>query len=176
MQLKPVLLFYVLVMGCQLQPTVIKQEVGTQDFKNRVLVDTRSAFDFAGYHISGSINLNSGDFLILKDPRTEKRILDPDLIQVVERLAKRGVSPLKNVVLLGNKKDDLENYKWRWLLKQLDVRNVDVMGFAEYRAQNKKAVPQAAPEAVPTWEIKNPKAILNRSALCFVSWSDTDCQ
>lgn len=168
-------LFWLLIAGCQLQPTVIKQEVGTQDFKNRVLVDTRSAFEFAGFHIAGSVNLNSGDFLILKNPKTEKRILDPDLNQIVERLAKRGISPLKQIILLGNSAADTETLKWQWLLKQLDIRNIEITGFEDYRAQNKNKVPQAAPESVPVWEIRNSKLILSRAEKCFVNWTASDC-
>lgn len=175
MKILPVFLFCFVVLGCQSQPTVIKQEVGTQDFKDRVLVDTRGAFEFAGYHIAGSISLNSGDFLILKNPKTEKRILDPDLGQIVERLAKRGISPLKHIILLGSSGADTETKKWRWLLKQLDVRNIEIAGFDEYRLLNKNTVPQAALAPVPVWEIKNTKTIFSRSEKCFVNWSDTDC-
>ena len=170
-----VLLLSLVIFGCQSQPTVIKQEVGTQDFKDRVLVDTRSAFEFAGYHIAGSISLNSGDFLILKNPKTEKRVLDPDLGQIVERLAKRGISPLKQIILLGSTSSDTETLKWHWLLKQFDVRNIEIVSFDDYRTQNKNKVPQVVPEAVPVWEIKNPKAILSRADKCFVNWSITDC-
>lgn len=175
MKLIQLFLISVLITSCQSQPTVIKQEVSTQDFKNRVLVDTRSAFEFAGFHIAGSISLNSGDYQILKNPKTEKRVLDPDLVQIVERLAKRGISPLKQVILLGSAGAETETLKWRWLLKQLDVRNIEIVSFEDYRARHKNAVPQAAPEAVPVWEVKNPKAILSRADKCFVNWSPTDC-
>ncbi len=164
------------LIGCQSQPTVIKQEVGTQDHKNRVLVDTRSAFEFAGFHIAGSISLNSGDFLILKNPKTEKRVLDPDLDQIVERLAKRGISPLKQIILLGSSGADTEIQKWRWLLKQLDVRNIEIVSFEDYRARNKNTVPQAVPEAVPVWEVRNPKKIIAAAERCFATWSEGDCQ
>lgn len=175
MKFKTLLLYSALIAGCQAAPTIVKQEVSTQDFKDRVLVDTRSAFEFAGFHIAGSVSLNSGDFLILKNPKTETRVLDPDLTQVVERLAKRGISPLKQIILLGTSGSDTETQKWRWLLKHLDVRNVEIAGFEEFRAQNKSKVPQAAPESVPVWEIKNIKKILSLADKCFVNWSRTDC-
>lgn len=160
--------------SCQTQPTLVKQEVATQDFKNRVLVDTRSAFDFAGFHISGSINLYSGDFLILKNPRTELRVLDPDIAQVIERLAKRGLSPLKSVILLNEKRDDIENKKWLWLLRQLEVRDVTLMSLQEYREQNKN-IPQAKPEPAPVWNVKNVKGIQVKAGSCFVKWSESQC-
>lgn len=164
-----------LIIGCQSKPTVISEEPANQYNKNVILVDTRSAFDYISFHISGSVNLNSGDFLILRNPKIKKRILDPDVPQIIERLAKRGVSPLKTVLLISDKKDSVENKKWSWLLHRLDVRDILMIGIDDYRAQHKNMIPQAQPEPVPVWEVKNIKTILQNADQCFVDWSDENC-
>lgn len=170
------ILLLVVLFGCQTKPTQIKEESVTRYDKDVVLVDTRSAFDYASFHISGSVNLNSGDFLILKNPKTYQRILDPDIDQVIERLAKRGISPLRSIVLISDKKDSDDNKKWRWLLRQLDVRDVTLTSLEIYRTQNKSLVPQAMPDSVPVWQIKNTKVIFKKSEQCFVNWSDENCR
>lgn len=157
--------------GCQLQPTQLKEESANQDNKNLVLVDTRSAFEFAGFHFSGSVHLNSEDFLILKNPQTKKRILDPDITQTIERLAQRGISPLKSVVLISDKKDSAENKKLSWLLRKLEITQVTMMGFDEYRVINKNRVLQAPSTAVPVWSVADTEVILKKADQCFVNWS-----
>lgn len=168
-----VIFFFIL--GCQSKPTVVRETSVNQYNKNVILVDTRSAFDYTSFHVSGSVNLNSGDFLILKNPKINKRVLDPDIPQIIERLAKRGVSPLKTVLLISDKKDSVENKKWNWLLRKLDVRDVLMTSLNDYRAQHKNSVPQAMPESVSAWEVKNIKTILQNADQCFVNWSDEKC-
>ncbi len=164
-----------LAVGCQIKPTVVKDESANHYNKALVVVDTRSALDYFSFHIPGSVSLNSADFLILKNPRTKKRVIDPDLEQIVERLAKRGISPLKTIVLISEKKDSDENKKWNWLFLQLDIRDVAMMGLEDYLAHNKRVAPQATPDSVPVWEIKKKKFILKKADECFVNWSDYDC-
>ena len=162
------LVVFILFAGCQIQPTIVKEESVNQFNKNLVLVDTRSAFEFTIHHITGSVNLNSGDFLILKNLKIEKRILDPDIGQTIERLAKRGVSPLKSIVLISNKKDSDENKKWNWLMRQLGFADVALTSLDDYRAHNKSLVTQANPEALPVWEIKNKEIILKKVFIFMV--------
>ncbi|MEK6628283.1 MAG: rhodanese-like domain-containing protein [Bdellovibrionota bacterium] len=158
-----------------MKPTQINEESANQYNKNIVLVDTRSSFEFAGFHFSGSVNLNTESFLILKNPKTKKRILDPDITQIIERLAKRGISPLKSVILISNKKDSNENKKWNWLLRKLEIANVTMMGFDEFRVLNKNRVPKAPPESEPVWGIVDVQIILKNADQCFVNWSDESC-
>lgn len=162
-----------LLFACQATPTVVTESVVNSAIEVPVLVDTRSAFDFAGFHIAGSVNLNSGDFLILKDPKAGRRVFDPDLEQTIERLAKRGVSPLKPVILLG---EMVENRKWNWLLKRLEIKNIEAMSLEEYRARRKTLVPQATPESVPVWPVKNTLMIIKESEQCFVTWNEKMCR
>lgn len=162
--------------SCQSKPTLISEEPTNPLPKDIVLADTRSAFEFAGYHFSGSVSLRSEDFLILKDAKSQKRIMDPDIPQTIERLARRGISPLKSILLISDKKDSIENKKWRWLLKQLDVRDVELVRFEDYREAHPNRIPQAPPERVPVWEVKDIAPILKKADQCFVKWSDEACQ
>lgn len=119
-------LMVVFLGACQMAPTKIKTEVGGPA-ENTVLVDTRSSLEFSTYHVSGSVHLNTSDFLILKNANTQQRQFDPDLEQTIERLAKRGISPDKKIILISNKKDSEENQKWNWLLNKVEVKNVQMI-------------------------------------------------
>jgi hypothetical protein len=113
MKLSIILILLSVLWGCQSAPTKIKQEVGGTPDKSVVYADTRSALAYTTYHPSGVISLNSDDFIILKNAATQTRVIDPDLNQLVERLARRGISPLKKVKLLSSNKDSDENKKWK---------------------------------------------------------------
>jgi hypothetical protein len=165
----------ILLAGCQSPPTKIKQEVGGPVEKDVVYADTRSALAFSAYHPSGAVSLNSDDFIILKNAATQTRVLDPDLNQLVERLARRGISPIKKVKLISTHKDSEENKKWRWLLAKLDVTNVELLSLDDYIQQNKPMRPKPEPERTDTWPVANGPVILQKASTCFVSWSEKDC-
>ncbi len=147
--------------------------------ENTVLVDTRNAFDYASFHIVGSVNLMTADFLILKNPLAKRRIMDPDLIQTIERLARRGISPAKKIILISQKADSDENKKWQWLLKNLQVEDVSLAGIEEFR----KRYPNrqfAEPARAPVWNLQTSEDlqkefILKKAPDCFVKWSDKIC-
>lgn len=161
--------------ACQMAPTKVKTEVGGAADITTVYADTRSALAFSTYHPSGAVSLNTDDFIILKNAATQSRVLDPDLDQLVERLARRGISPLKKVKLISTKKDSEENKKWRWLLAKLDVTNVEFLTLDEYIQQNRPLRPQPEPDRTNTWPVANPEAILKKADSCFVNWSETEC-
>lgn len=154
---------------------MIKQEVGGESSKKIVLVDTRSALDFESFHISGSVHLNSQDFIILKNPKTNLRILDPDVAQTIERMAKRGLSPLKSVILISHKKDSVENKKWNWLLHKLDINDVSFMSIEEFRVLNHGLRPQPEAGRMPVWEPHNGFQAIEKSHECFINWSEESC-
>lgn len=161
--------------GCQSAPTKISEETATRESKERVLADTRNALDFESFHLPGSVALRSEDFLVLKNPRTGTRVLDPDMEQTIERLAKRGISPAREVVLISDRPDSIENKKWNWLLLQLGVKNVVMMSLDSYRAANPDRVPQAPPSLAAVWKVERPQLILREAQNCFVGWSDRLC-
>lgn len=169
------LLLFLFLLSCQQVPTIVKSEVGGEPDKKIILADTRTALEYNTFHVKGSVSLNSSDFLILQNAKTQKRVLDPDLSQTIERLAKRGVSPLKTVILISDKKESIEAKKWSWLLHLLGIGDIKTMSIDEFRVLNRNLRPQPEPTAMPVWEIVNSKSILDISNRCFVSWSDSAC-
>ena len=174
------LIFLTLGFGCQQKPTKSIEEV-TNVFKaETVLIDTRSAFLFNSSHIKGSVNLESRDFLILKNPRLKKRIFDPDLKQVIERLAKKGIHPSKKVLLLGDLKRSEENKKWLWLLKNLEIESTETMSIDDFRKEFKNAR-YAEPSTAEPWNLKISEELQNefiyrKAPDCFVIWSQKKCE
>ena len=160
--------------ACQMAPTKIKTEVGGPA-ESTVLVDTRSSLEFSTYHVSGSVHLNTSDFLILKNANTQQRQFDPDLEQTIERLAKRGISPQKKIILISNKKDSEENQKWNWLLNKVQVTKVELTSLDEYIKANAPIRPKPQPERNEAWPVENKSEILKQAATCFLNWNSSLC-
>lgn len=175
--MKKIALFFIfgVLLSCQSPPTKITGETVADTAPIRVLVDTRTHLQYETFHLSGSVHLNSSDFLILRNPAAKERIMDPDIPQIVERLARRGVSPEREIVLISDRQDSVENKKWNWLLLQLNVKNVIMMSLDGYRQANKNRVPQPNPERAAIWSVDRPQLILKQSKYCFVNWSDSLC-
>ena len=163
---------FFMLAACVPTATVVKEEVGANErVVAPVLVDTRPNFQFTASHLSGSIHLESGDFIILKSAAQKERIFDPDLQQTIERLAKRGISPLKTIILISDKADSLENKKWTWLLNQLGVFHVEHVSLKSYVEKN-KPIPQAEPDPQAPWAVDKAPAIVKKADACFVNWSE----
>lgn len=176
--------FFILILsGCQQTPTKIMQESIDPYGDRTVLVDTRSSFKYTSYHIEGSVNLESSSFLVIKNPKKRTHEMDTDLAQTIERLAKRGISPNKRVILLSDRSDDVENKKWNWLLNRLEVLDVQknsIEGFKKELAERKRVDRFAIPDSVDPWVLKlsptlQDELILKKSQDCFVNWSETKC-
>ncbi len=173
------LLFILLDFGCQVNPTKLMEENVNVFANNSVLVDTRSAFDYTSYHIPGSINLSTSDYLILKNPKTKLRIMDPDIVQTIERLAKRGITPTKKIILLSDTVASPESKKWRWFFKNIEIEDVLMTTLAEFKKVYKTRQ-FSVPGPEQSWSLKmstdlQKEFILKKSKECFVSWSDKAC-
>lgn len=174
------ILVFLSVTGCQQKPTKSIDETANVFRTETVLVDTRSTFLFTSSHIKGSVNLETADFLLLKDPRAKKRIFDPDLNQTIERLAKKGIHPTKKVLLLSDTKNSDENKKWTWLLAYLEIEDIESMSLDEFRKQFKNAR-YADPDRALPWTLKlsselQDEFILKKAPNCFVVWSPKKCE
>ena len=166
--------------SCQQKPTKSLEETVNAYGIETVLADTRSSFLFTSSHVPGSINLVSEDFLILKNPKTKKRILDPDLEQSIDRLAHKGVNPDRKIILLADSKDAAENKKWAWFLKLLGVENVEAISVGEFNKRHPNSR-YANPSRAESWNLKispelQQEFILNKATDCFVFWSEKKCK
>ena len=173
-------LFTVVFVGCQSKPTKVIEETVNVFAKDSVMVDTRSAFNYESFHIEGSVNLNTSDYLVLKDPRKKTYVLDPDIAQTIERLAKRGITPEKKIYLVGDKADSVENKKWQWLFKNIEVEDVILVEFNEFRKEYKNLRFAIAKSERP-WILKTSdefqkEFVLKKSKDCFVKWSAKLCK
>jgi len=174
------LFFLIVFVGCQNKPTKVLEETVNVFAKDSVMIDTRSAFEYASFHIEGSANLNTSDYLILKDPKKKTYVFDPDLAQTIERLAKRGISLEKKIYLIGDKSDSIENKKWQWLLKSIEVEDVVLVDFTEFRKDYKNGRFAKAKSERP-WFLKTSEEfqkefIIKKAKDCFVKWSDKLCK
>lgn len=169
-----------LAAGCQQSPTKAIEEIAYPFGTKTVLVDTRNSFLYTSFHIPGSVNLVSSDYLILKNIKTKKRILDPDLQQTIERLSKKGFHPNKKIILISEAKNSEENNKWVWFLNLLGIDNIQKISMEEF----KKKYPNeryADPERAEIWDLKlspelQQEFIFKKATDCFVSWSDKKCK
>ncbi len=171
---------FLVFIGCSQQPTRSIEEVANVFKRETVLVDTRSAFLYASAHVKGSVNLNSVDFLLLKNPLLKTRIFDPDLEQTIERLAKKGLHPGKKVLLISDAKNSEENKKWIWLLRLLDFESIEAVSFQDFRKETKNAR-YTNPQEEKPWTLSLSKElqtefILKKAPDCFVIWSPKKCE
>jgi hypothetical protein len=178
-----------LFVGCQMAPTTALEESVDVFAARTVLVDTRSALDFNSFNIKGSTNLLVDDFVVLQNPlakpKNQKRYFDSNLKNMIERLARRGIHPSKKIILIGTKKDSIENKKWKWMLNNLEISEVSMYSLDQVRKI--KHGNFAEVEAEQPWEMKlssdeQKEFILNKAQKCFIDaypknkkWNEEYC-
>jgi Rhodanese-like domain len=176
--------------GCQQKPTTAIEESVDVFAPRSVLMDTRSALDYNSFHIQGSVHLLVDDFLVLKNPmaakKNQKRYFDPNLNSIIERLAKRGIHPHKKIYLIGTEKESIDNRKWKWLLNNLDVKDVELISFETMKKMKNRRF--AEPQAEDIWLYKlgpdlAQELVINKAKKCFVKkysknekWDEQYCQ
>ncbi len=168
-------LLALLMLGCQLGPTKLKQEVGGNLDLDRVLIDIRSSLDYETYHVSASVHLQTQDFLILKTTTPKTYQLDPDIAQIIERLARRGVFPDKKILLVSKDENSEEIKKWTWLLNQLNFKKIESISLKKYILNNKPLRPRPEPKRSEVWTVNTKENILKNSDNCFVNWVEETC-
>lgn len=168
-------------LGCQLKPTQVSTESSQLLINNAVLIDTRSPLKFESSHIEGSQNLWWEDYLVIKTLKPKTYVFQPDLVAVIERLAKKGIHPQKTIYLLGEEALSIENKKWKWLLSYLDVRQVELQSYEQFRKSLiGKPNRFSKPEAQKSWTLLSSedyqKELLRKKIpQCFISWSEKKC-
>lgn len=177
-------LFFIMIflfVSCQNKPTKVIEESVQIFKKNTVLIDTRSPLMFESFHIEGSQNLWWEDFVLLKNPKTKKRVFDPDLKQTIDRLAKKGIHPDMTIYLISEKADSTENKKWKWLLSYLEVRNVELKAIADLRKSKSGSINRFAlatpqkPWSLLTSDDFQKDLIEKKIPLCFMKWDEKKC-
>ncbi len=163
------------IVGCQQAPTTALEESVDVFAARTVLVDTRSALDFNSFNIKGSTHLLVDDFVVLRNPlakpKNQKRYFDSNLNNMIERLARRGIHPSKKIILIGSKKDSIENKKWKWMLNNLEVNEVALYSLDQVRKM--KHGNFAEIESAPLWNLNlspelQKELILNKAQRCFL--------
>lgn len=180
-------LLLIFTVGCQQKPTTALEESADAFEERTILVDTRSALDFASFHIKGSTNLLVEDFLILKNPlaqpKNQKRVFDTNLQNVVERLAARGIHPSKRIYLMGTKADSIENKKWKWLLYNLEIEDISLHSVDQVRKiknGNFSEIEKQMPWVLKSSPDFQKEFVLIKAQKCFVDqilkWNDKFCK
>lgn len=169
------IIFAVVFAGCQQTPTKTLEESVDVFAARTLLIDTRSALEFSSFNIKGSTNLLVDDFVVLQNPlappKNQKRYFDSDLKSMIERLARRGINPSKKIILIGSTADSIENKKWKWMLNNLEVKEVSLYSLDQVRKMKRGNFAEI--EAAPAWELKlgadlQKELIINRAQKCFV--------
>lgn len=168
-----VFLISALLLSCKSAPTIMTNEVAAEGPQNEIVLDVRSSLNKAGFAVPGSASFESSDFLILKPGAASKRILDPDQTQIIERLARKGLHPLKKVTIVYQ--DLTEAKKWKWLLSEASFTDIKLISFDEYFRKNAPLRPKAAPERVEVWLHQFSPEFPKKSESCFVTWSEEKC-
>jgi len=167
--------------ACQQKPTKVLDESAQVFEKKAVLIDTRNPFQYESFHIEGSQNLWSEDFLVLTNPKKKTRMLDPDLAQTVERLASKGLHPDKTIILLNDKADAVENKKWKWLLSYLEIKSIELKNINDLKksmkGQNNRF---AKAEVQKPWKLLTSEdfqkdLVLKKAPKCFLKWEPQNC-
>ncbi len=169
------------MVACKQAPTRVLDESAQVFEKKAVLIDTRNPFQYESFHIEGSQNLWSEDFLVLTNPKKKTRMLDPDLAQTVERLALKGIHPDKTIILLNDKADSVENKKWKWLLSYLEIKSIETRSLNDLKksikGQNNRF---AQPEAQKPWKLLTSEdfqkdLVYKKAPKCFLKWEPQLC-
>jgi thiosulfate/3-mercaptopyruvate sulfurtransferase len=145
------ILNFVLV-ACQQVPTKVYQTQSpqTKEADNKaivvtdqtIIVDARPAFEYSVAHLNGSLPLRPEDFTQRED--RFKGLLDLDHFALTRRLARLGISPESQVVVVGRGLQGRgEEGRVAWTLQRLGVKNVD------FAALDFFSIPLSTVEAPP---------------------------
>jgi len=114
--------------------------------ENTVVIDVRSAFDFAASHIPGSVNLAWQEFA-QPNGKYPGRITT-DLAQAARRLSLVGIAPGKKVMVVGKGLQGKgEEGRMAWTLFVFGISDVQVASIDQFRLGLTNAEPAQRPNA-----------------------------
>jgi thiosulfate/3-mercaptopyruvate sulfurtransferase len=118
-----------------------------------VVIDTRPPFVYTLSHLPGSMNMSWQEFT---ETSLKKRgMLVKDLFAKARRLARAGIAPESEVIVVGDGKSGKgEEARLAWTLRYLGVKNVEFVGKDYFdQARWVGSHVQEAPKAnVPMWK------------------------
>ena len=177
-----IILSFLFLCSCQQAPTKAITETVNPLKQDFVLLDTRTALEFESFSVSGSAHIWWEDFLVRSEgvqKKSSSKYRIDNLEKIIERLASRGVSPTKVIILVGARADAIENLKWNWLLKSLEIRNIKMLSLDQAKSQF--AGRRGRPESQSPWKLSQSEDfqnefILSYSQSCFIKFSAQDCR
>lgn len=185
MKLKLSALVLLFLTGCLMKPTNLLEESVDALAPNTVLVDTRSPLQYESFHIEGSVNIRAEDFIIVRNPtakkKFQKRGMEQDLDLIISRLAEKGINRDNRVILLADKADANSNKRMKWLLKNLEVSEVQTENIDAFMQKNPGKF--ARPTTKEVWNLRSSRLfqkefIIDKSERCFSDvkkWSEGFC-
>jgi thiosulfate/3-mercaptopyruvate sulfurtransferase len=122
------------------------------NYSGPVILDTRGAFEYNMGHLRGAQAIRWEDYSQTEYPH--KGSLDPDLAMLARKLRVLGISPTREVIVLGKgEKGWGEEGRIAWMLSYLGIKNIKVRHVDSM--QGKKAFGgEEAVDASPLWTPK----------------------
>ncbi len=164
---KLVLLFVVLTLAaCATKPTIAIDSLDRRDRgaqpetsakdaalkigEKTIVIDARPAFQYSMAHIPGAISLRWEDFT---EPIPEQSgVLQKDLFAIARRLARLGISPESQVVVVGaGLQGGGEEWRLAWMLRYLGVVDVRALPLEALNLPLTTQT-QVLPNEVPLWK------------------------
>lgn len=122
-----------------------------QIVKETVIVDARSRFDYSMSHIPASVNLQWSDFT--EPEPAQKGVVQNDVFAIARRLARAGISPSSQVVIVGRGKNgDGEEGRLAWMFSLLGISRVQFADIDSFKVRLTNNVEANPPAQVPIWK------------------------
>ena len=122
--------------------------------EDTVVLDARGSFDFAMAHIPGSKNIHWEDFAQIRSAYPGKLKNKKALYKMARRLARKGLTPESEVVIVGNGvKGKGQEGRLAWTLYYLGVRNIQFADISYFDFKLTNTInPEPPQKNKPIWK------------------------
>lgn len=119
--------------------------------KDTVVVDARSSFDYSMAHIPRSVQVRWSDYT--EHEISQRGVLQRDLFAAARRLARLGISPQTQVVVVGSGLNgEGEEGRVAWMLAYLGVADARFANIDSLGARLTNVTNETPLEALPIWK------------------------
>lgn len=119
--------------------------------KETIVIDARPAFEYSTNHVPRSVNLNWADFTEAQP--AQRGIIQYDLFGAARRLARAGIEPDTNVVVVGQGlQGNGEEGRIAWMLSYLGVLNVQFASLDSLKPRLTNEPEANPPKSAPIWK------------------------